>query len=49
MESVEEIALQETMTLHTGEPILDENPGRFVLFPIVHHDIWHFYKKSEAN
>jgi ribonucleoside-diphosphate reductase beta chain len=31
------------------EPILKENPDRFVLFPIVHQDIWHFYKKSEAN
>jgi ribonucleotide reductase beta subunit family protein with ferritin-like domain len=31
------------------EPILKENPDRFVLFPIVHHDIWQFYKKSEAN
>ena len=49
MESVAEIALQENMTLHTEEPILKENPDRFVLFPIVHHDIWHFYKKSQAN
>jgi len=31
------------------EPILKENPDRFVLFPIVHNDIWDFYKKSEAN
>lgn len=31
------------------EPILKDNPDRFVLFPIVHHDIWQFYKKSEAN
>ncbi|MBM3428615.1 MAG: ribonucleoside-diphosphate reductase [Bacteroidetes bacterium] len=31
------------------EPLLIENPDRFVLFPIVHQDIWHFYKKSEAN
>jgi ribonucleoside-diphosphate reductase beta chain len=31
------------------EPILAENPDRFVLFPIVHQDIWHYYKKSEAN
>jgi ribonucleoside-diphosphate reductase beta chain len=30
------------------EPILVENPGRFVLFPIQHHDIWEFYKNSEA-
>lgn len=31
------------------EPILEENPNRFVLFPIVHDDIWKFYKKSEAS
>ena len=31
------------------EPILQENPNRFVLFPIEHDDIWQFYKKSEAN
>ncbi|NRB46750.1 MAG: ribonucleotide-diphosphate reductase subunit beta [Saprospiraceae bacterium] len=31
------------------EPILEENPNRFVLFPIVHDDIWQFYKKSEAS
>lgn len=32
-----------------AEPILDDNPGRFVLFPIQHDDIWAFYKKSEAS
>lgn len=31
------------------EPILKENPGRFVLFPIQHDDIWAFYKKAEAS
>ncbi|MFZ1751369.1 MAG: ribonucleotide-diphosphate reductase subunit beta [Saprospiraceae bacterium] len=31
------------------EPILKENPGRFVLFPIEHDDIWQFYKKCEAS
>ncbi|MEM9897554.1 MAG: ribonucleotide-diphosphate reductase subunit beta [Bacteroidota bacterium] len=31
------------------EPILQENPNRFVLFPIQHDDIWKFYKKSEAS
>lgn len=32
-----------------SEPILEENPNRFVLFPIKHDDIWQFYKKSEAS
>ncbi len=31
------------------EPILRENPNRFVLFPIKHDDIWAFYKKEEAS
>ncbi len=31
------------------EPILEENPNRFVLFPIEHNDIWAWYKKSEAS
>ena len=31
------------------EPLLKENPNRFVLFPIEHDDIWQFYKKSEAS
>ncbi len=32
-----------------NEPILVDNPGRFVLFPIQHDDIWNFYKKCEAS
>lgn len=31
------------------ESILKINPGRFVLFPIQHDDIWAFYKKAEAS
>jgi ribonucleoside-diphosphate reductase beta chain len=30
------------------EPILVENPNRFVLFPIQHDDIWRYYKDNEA-
>ncbi|WP_010523120.1 ribonucleotide-diphosphate reductase subunit beta [Aquimarina agarivorans] len=30
------------------EPILKENPNRFVIFPIQHHDLWDWYKKMEA-
>jgi len=32
-----------------SEPLLEENPGRFVVFPIQHDDIWQFYKKTEAS
>ena len=31
------------------EPLLQEDPNRFVLFPIRHNDIWQFYKKAEAS
>lgn len=31
------------------EPILEEDKGRFVLFPIKHWDIWEFYKTHEAS
>ncbi|MCO4821273.1 MAG: ribonucleotide-diphosphate reductase subunit beta [Flavobacteriaceae bacterium] len=31
------------------EPILAENKDRFVIFPIQHHDLWEWYKKSEAS
>jgi ribonucleotide reductase beta subunit family protein with ferritin-like domain len=31
------------------EPILRENPNRFVLFPIQWPDIWAMYKKAEAS
>jgi ribonucleoside-diphosphate reductase subunit M2 len=31
------------------EPLLKENPRRFVIFPIQYHDIWAMYKKAEAS
>jgi len=31
------------------EPLLEENPSRFVLFPIKYHDIWEMYKKQVAS
>ncbi|KAJ0061114.1 hypothetical protein NL108_007853 [Boleophthalmus pectinirostris] len=31
------------------EPLLKENPRRFVIFPIHYHDIWTMYKKAEAS
>jgi len=46
-----EANLSEILPKNTSivEPILRENKDRFVLFPIVHNDIWNFYKKSEAS
>ncbi|KIW03800.1 ribonucleoside-diphosphate reductase small chain [Verruconis gallopava] len=32
-----------------NEPLLQENPQRFVLFPIQHHEVWRMYKKAMAS
>lgn len=32
-----------------SEPLLRENPNRFVLFPIEYPDIWKMYKKAQAS
>ena len=47
----QEVDLQKDLdkNLHVEEPILKENPNRFVLFPIQHADIWEMYKKQEAS
>jgi hypothetical protein len=39
----------EPNTLLPLEPILQENPNRFFLFPIEHNDIWQMYKKNEVS
>ena len=44
-----EAVLPENTVVANEEPILAENPERFVLFPIQHDDIWKFYKDSEAS
>lgn len=44
-----EAVLPENTVVVNEEPILAENPDRFVLFPIQHDDIWKFYKDSEAS
>ena len=31
------------------EPLLKENPNRFVLFPLKYNDIWEMYKRAEAS
>lgn len=31
------------------EPLLEENPERFCMFPIKYPDIWEMYKKAEAS
>ena len=44
-----EIHQQRGQNTNSLEPILAENKDRFVLFPIVHHDIWKFYKQAVAS
>jgi ribonucleoside-diphosphate reductase beta chain len=43
------LTLKDKRTMAAVEPILQENKDRFVIFPIKHHDIWEWYKKSEAS
>ncbi|KAI1096404.1 small subunit of ribonucleotide reductase [Rostrohypoxylon terebratum] len=44
------VAVAETIKPEEAdEPILQENPQRFVLFPIKYHEIWQMYKKHEAS
>lgn len=31
------------------EPLLRENPKRFVIFPIQYPDIWKMYKQAQAS
>ena len=38
-----------TLPKKKGEPLLEPNPLRFVLFPIKHHDVWAMYKKAEGS
>jgi len=34
------------MSKTTNEPLLTENPNRYVMFPLTDHDIWQSYKKQ---
>ncbi|CDQ73142.1 unnamed protein product [Oncorhynchus mykiss] len=44
-----EVKPQDVKKFNTEEPLLKENPRRFVIFPIKYHDIWQMYKKAEAS
>jgi len=47
--AVSEHKLAELDGRHAEEPLLRENPHRYVLFPIQDADIWQMYKKAEAS
>jgi hypothetical protein len=36
------------LTQHLPEPLLEENPNRFVILPIRYNDIWRMYKDQMA-
>lgn len=42
-------SIDEIRELEMKEPLLKQNPSRFVLFPIKYNDIWSMYKKHEAS
>jgi ribonucleoside-diphosphate reductase beta chain len=44
-----EAVLPANTTIANEEPILVDNPNRFVLFPIEHDDIWQMYKDQQAS
>ncbi|EEH10029.1 ribonucleoside-diphosphate reductase subunit small [Histoplasma capsulatum var. duboisii H88] len=48
-EEGEKKALTGVKALEADEPLLQENPNRFVLFPLKYHEIWQMYKKAEAS
>jgi ribonucleoside-diphosphate reductase beta chain len=47
---IDDVNLNEVLPANTEilEPILQDNPNRFVLFPIQHMDIWNMYKTQQA-
>jgi ribonucleoside-diphosphate reductase subunit M2 len=36
-------------SIDVDEPLLQDVPGRFTLFPLKYHDIWEFYKKAQSS
>ena len=44
----DEEAIARAQQLDSEEPLLQENPKRFVVFPIKFPDVWQFYKKAEG-
>lgn len=47
--TISEHKRQELAGEHQPEPLLMDNPGRFVLFPIQNPEVWEMYKKAEAS
>ena len=43
------MATENKLVVTTSDPLLAENAGRYVLFPIKYNEIWKMYKKHEAS
>jgi ribonucleoside-diphosphate reductase subunit M2 len=37
------------VSMDEEEPLLQDAPGRFTMFPLKYGDIWQFYKKAQAS
>ena len=44
-----DITSSEMTVNFSEEPLLRENPNRFVILPIQYDDIWRMYKKAQAS
>jgi len=49
VESLNTLTISQDNEKDQYEPLLTENPQRFVLFPIRHDDVWEMYKKAQAS
>ena len=47
--AIKDIYKSEMSTNASEEPLLRDNPNRFVILPIQYDDIWRMYKKAQAS
>ena len=47
--ATKDIFISDMTTNVSEEPLLRENPNRFVILPIQYDDIWQMYKKAQAS
>ena len=47
--ATKDIYQSEMKTNASEEPLLRDNPNRFVILPIQYDDIWRMYKKAQAS
>jgi ribonucleotide reductase beta subunit family protein with ferritin-like domain len=45
----DDVNMSEMKEIVQVEPLLEENPHRFVLLPIKYNEIWEMYKKQVAS